>query len=67
VAILAGIEHLIREGLVDAKRQFVYGISYGGDTICSLIGQTHPFRAAAQGRDREAAHRLRPCGKLWVN
>lgn len=44
--ILTGIEHLVREGLVDAKRQFVYGISYGGYTTCSLIGQTHQFRAA---------------------
>ena len=44
--ILAGIEHLVREGLVDAKRQFVYGISYGGYTTCSLIGQTNQFRAA---------------------
>ncbi len=44
--ILTGIEHLVREGQVDAKRQFVYGISYGGYTTCSLIGQTNQFRAA---------------------
>lgn len=44
--ILTGIDHLIAKGLVDAKRQFVYGISYGGYTTCSLIGQTNQFRAA---------------------
>ena len=44
--ILTGIDHLVHDGLVDAKRQFVYGISYGGYTTCSLIGQTNQFRAA---------------------
>lgn len=44
--ILIGIDHLVREGLVDMKRQFVYGISYGGYTTCSLISQTNQFRAA---------------------
>ena len=29
-----------------AKRQFVYGISYGGYITSWLIGQTHQFRAA---------------------
>lgn len=44
--ILSGIQHLIAIGLVDAKRQFAYGTSYGGYTTCSLIGQTNQFRAA---------------------
>jgi dipeptidyl aminopeptidase/acylaminoacyl peptidase len=44
--ILTGIDHLIAKGLVDRNRQFVYGISYGGYTTCSLIGQTNQFRAA---------------------
>lgn len=44
--ILSGIDHLVKEGLVDPRRQFVYGISYGGFTTCSLIGQTQQFRAA---------------------
>ena len=28
--ILTGIEHLVQKGIVDARRQFVYGVSYGG-------------------------------------
>jgi dipeptidyl aminopeptidase/acylaminoacyl peptidase len=44
--ILTGIDYLIRQGIVDARRQFVYGVSYGGFTTCSLIGQTNQFRAA---------------------
>ncbi|MFN4260926.1 MAG: S9 family peptidase [Gemmataceae bacterium] len=44
--MLTGIDHLVRQGVVDSKRQFIYGSSYGGYTTCSLIGQTHQFRAA---------------------
>ncbi len=45
--ILTGIGHLVKEGLVDSKRQFVYGVSYGGFMTSWLIGQTNQFRAAA--------------------
>lgn len=44
--ILTGIDHLTSVGVVDASRQFIYGISYGGYTTCWLIGQTGQFRAA---------------------
>ncbi|HVV99433.1 MAG TPA: S9 family peptidase [Planctomycetaceae bacterium] len=44
--MLIGIDHLIDRGIVDRERQFVYGISYGGFTTCTLIGQTQQFRAA---------------------
>lgn len=44
--ILAGVDFLIKEGLIDPQRQFVYGISYGGFTTSWLIGQTNQFRAA---------------------
>lgn len=44
--MLSGIAHLVRQGLVDPRRQFVYGISYGGFTTSWLIGQTNQFRAA---------------------
>lgn len=44
--MLSGIDELVRKGLVDARRQFVYGSSYGGYTTTWLIGQTHQFRAA---------------------
>jgi len=45
--ILTGVEHLVREGLVDPKRQFVYGVSYGGYMTAWPVGQTRQFRAAA--------------------
>ena len=44
--ILTGIEHLVQAGVVDARRQFIYGISYGGYATSWLIGQTNQFRAA---------------------
>ncbi len=44
--ILTGIDHLVREGVVDPTRQFVYGVSYGGYMTSWLIGHTHQFRAA---------------------
>ncbi len=44
--ILTGIDHLVREKLVDPERQFVYGISYGGFMTCWLVGHTNQFRAA---------------------
>src|SRR6185295_8044469 len=37
----------VGEKLVDPKRQFVYGVSYGGFTTCWLVGHTNQFRAAA--------------------
>ncbi len=44
--ILAGIETLIGEGLVDRNRQYVYGVSYGGFMTTWLVGHTNQFRAA---------------------
>src|SRR5205823_8344181 len=44
--ILSGIDHLVKEKIVDRERQFVYGISYGGFMTCWLVGQTRQFRAA---------------------
>ncbi len=44
--ILAGIEHLKQEKLIDADRQFVFGSSYGGFMTTWLIGHTRQFRAA---------------------
>jgi len=45
--ILTGIEHLVRDGIVDPQRQFVHGASYGGFMTCWLISHTDQFRAAA--------------------
>jgi dipeptidyl aminopeptidase/acylaminoacyl peptidase len=44
--ILSGIEHLIKEGIADRNRQFLYGVSYGGFMTNWLVGHTHQFRAA---------------------
>jgi dipeptidyl aminopeptidase/acylaminoacyl peptidase len=44
--ILTGVDHLIKEGLIDRDRQFVYGVSYGGFMTCWLVGHTNQFRAA---------------------
>ena len=44
--ILTGIDKLVKDGLVDPKRQFVYGISYGGFMASWLVGHTHQFKAA---------------------
>ena len=44
--ILTGIDHLVEQKIVDPRRQFVYGISYGGFTTCWLIGHTNQFCAA---------------------
>ena len=47
--ILAGIEHLAKQGLIDRDLQFAYGTSYGGYMTTWLVGHTHQFRAAAAG------------------
>lgn len=44
--ILSGIDRLVADGLVNPKRQFVYGVSYGGFMTCWLVGHTKQFRAA---------------------
>jgi predicted acyl esterase len=44
--ILTGIEHLAKRGIIDPKRQFVYGTSYGGYMTTWLVGQTRQFKAA---------------------
>lgn len=44
--ILAGIEHLKQEQLIQPDRQFVFGSSYGGFMTTWLIGHTQQFRAA---------------------
>jgi dipeptidyl aminopeptidase/acylaminoacyl peptidase len=44
--LLTGIDQLVKEGTVDANRQFVYGTNYGGFMTSWLVGHTHQFRAA---------------------
>lgn len=47
--IMAGVDHLIRSGLVDADRMAVMGWSYGGFMTSWVIGQTSRFKAAVVG------------------
>jgi lysophospholipase L1-like esterase/pimeloyl-ACP methyl ester carboxylesterase len=44
--VLTGIDQLVKEKLVDPRRQFVYGVSYGGFMTTWLVGHTPQFRAA---------------------
>lgn len=44
--ILTGIDALVERGLADSRRQFIYGISYGGYLTCWLVGHTKQFAAA---------------------
>ena len=44
--ILSGVDHLIKEGIVDEDQLFVYGGSYGGYMTSWLVGQTERFKAA---------------------
>ncbi len=44
--VLSGIDHLVKQKLVDRSRQYVYGTSYGGFLTCWLVGHTNQFRAA---------------------
>jgi dipeptidyl aminopeptidase/acylaminoacyl peptidase len=44
--ILSGVDDLIKQGVADRERLFVYGVSYGGFMTCWLVGQTDRFRAA---------------------
>ena len=45
--ILTGIDQLVRQGIADRGRQFVYGVSYGGYMTSWLVGHTRQFCAAA--------------------
>jgi dipeptidyl aminopeptidase/acylaminoacyl peptidase len=44
--ILAGIRELADQELIQPRRQFVYGISYGGFMTTWLVGHTDQFAAA---------------------
>jgi dipeptidyl aminopeptidase/acylaminoacyl peptidase len=47
--IMAGVDHLIAEGIVDGERMAVMGWSYGGFMTSWVITHTNRFRAAAVG------------------
>jgi dipeptidyl aminopeptidase/acylaminoacyl peptidase len=47
--IMAGVDHLIAQGLADPERLGVMGWSYGGYMTSWIITQTHRFKAASAG------------------
>lgn len=47
--VLAGVDALIRLGLIDEKRMAVCGWSYGGYLTADIVTRTDRFRAAAIG------------------
>jgi dipeptidyl aminopeptidase/acylaminoacyl peptidase len=44
--VLAGVDHLIENGIADPHRLGVYGFSYGADLLAWMLGHTDRFRAA---------------------
>ena len=44
--ILSGVDELVRQGVADKDRLFVYGTSYGGYMTCWLVGHSDRFKAA---------------------
>jgi dipeptidyl aminopeptidase/acylaminoacyl peptidase len=46
---MAGVDHLVAQGIADADRLGVMGWSYGGYMTAWVIGQTGRFRAASVG------------------
>jgi len=47
--IMAGVDHLIAEGIADPNRLGVCGWSYGGFMTAWVVGQTDRFKAAVAG------------------
>jgi dipeptidyl aminopeptidase/acylaminoacyl peptidase len=47
--IMAGVDHLIAEGIVDGDRMGVCGWSYGGFMTSWVVGHTDRFKAAVAG------------------
>lgn len=47
--ILAGVDHLIAEGMADPERLGVMGASYGGFMTSWIVTQTNRFKAASTG------------------
>ncbi|MCL5261056.1 MAG: S9 family peptidase [Gammaproteobacteria bacterium] len=47
--IMQGVTYLEQQGIVDAKREAIFGWSYGGYLAAWIITQTHKFKAAVIG------------------
>jgi len=47
--VMSGVNELIRRGIADPDRLFLYGYSNGASAVDQLLAQTHVFRAAVSG------------------
>jgi len=47
--IMAGVDHLVQQGLADPERLGVMGASYGGYMVNWIVTQTGRFKAASSG------------------
>ena len=67
--IMAGVDHVIREGIADPERLGVMGASYGGFMTSWIVTQTNRFKAASTGasvNDLEDAYYLGEGGDFMV-
>lgn len=47
--VMSGVNELVRKGIADPKRMFLYGYSNGSTAVDQLLTETHAFRAAVSG------------------
>lgn len=47
--IMSGVDHLIKQGIVDSNHLAIFGWSYGGYLTAWAVTQTHSFKAAVDG------------------
>ena len=45
--VMSGVNELVRQGIADPDRMFLYGYSNGSTSVDQLLTETHMFRAAA--------------------
>jgi hypothetical protein len=45
--VIEGAQHLVRAGVADADRLYIYGFSAGGYLVNRIVTRPHPFAAAA--------------------
>jgi dipeptidyl aminopeptidase/acylaminoacyl peptidase len=67
--IMAGVDHLIAEGVADPERLGVMGASYGGFMTSWIVTQTNRFKAASTGasvNDLEDAYYLGEGGDFMI-
>ena len=45
--VIEGVQHLVRAGVADGDRLYLYGFSAGGYLVNRIVTRPHPFAAAA--------------------